>query len=228
MLEAKVLERVPSAQYKIYRRSNLIDLSEFTPMRPAPFASRYVMWAGILPGYEQTVQFIIRAYAIALTDNPEVSLVLCGEAPADCKQRLLALALDLGIPEDKVRFTGFISREKLLAYYQNATALLIPLEDDDRSKARFPFKLGEYLAAARPVVTSAVGDIPNYLTTGKDAFLCPPEDQRAFAAAISRLLASPSLAEDIGRAGYEVARNEFDYRGLGVKFMTYLINLSRQ
>jgi glycosyltransferase involved in cell wall biosynthesis len=224
-LEERVLKLDPSAPRKLYRRTNLIDPSEFETVRPAPCAGSYLLWAGTLPAYEESVAFIIRAYADVLRRHPEVDLMLCGGASEDCKQRLLSLAATLGIHEGKVRFTGFILRDQLLAYYQNAAVLLIPLEDDERSRARFPFKLGEYLSAARPVVTSAVGDVPLYLTDGQSGMLCPAEDQEAFANAILRLLDDPESAERIGQAGFGVARREFDYRTTGSKFIGYLRSL---
>src|SRR2546429_2660527 len=35
---------------------------------------------------------------------------------------------------------------------RDATALLLPLWDDDRSRTRMPNKLGEYLASGKPVI----------------------------------------------------------------------------
>ena len=57
-----------------------------------------------------------------------------------------------------------------------AHGLLIPLFDDVRSTARFPTKIGEYLASGRPIVTTAVGEMPRYFEDGVTAFISAPDD----------------------------------------------------
>jgi len=54
------------------------------------------------------------------------------------------------------------------------------LFDDERSIARFPTKIGEYLAAARPVVTSSIGEVARYLEDATTAYLAAPGDAPAF------------------------------------------------
>ena len=105
----------------------------------------------------------------------------------------------------RVDLVGYLSREELLELYDRAYALPIPLFDDLRSRARFPTKIGEYLAAARPVVTNAVGEIPRYFTDGEDAVVCPPGDPVAFGDAVAGLLSDPARAARIGERGRRVA-----------------------
>ena len=114
----------------------------------------------------------------------------------------------------RVDLVGYLSRAELLALYERAHALLIPLFDDQRSRARFPTKIGEYLAAARPVVTNSVGEIPRYFTDGVDAIVCPPGDPVAFGRAIADLLSDPARAALIGRRGRRVAETRFHYAAL--------------
>ena len=60
-------------------------------------------------------------------------------------------------------------------------ALLIPLSNSEKDKARFPTKIAEYLASARPVVSSNIGEFANYATNNKNAVLCEPDDIAGFA-----------------------------------------------
>ena len=46
--------------------------------------------------------------------------------------------------------------------YKNATAHLIPLSNSIQDTARFPNKISEYLASAKPIITTDVGEIKHY------------------------------------------------------------------
>jgi glycosyltransferase involved in cell wall biosynthesis len=222
LLEKKVLERDPTAISKIYYCSTLIDQSEFGKLGRVPKSGPYVLWAGALPAYESTVRFIIEAFSFLVEPFPELTLVICGMIRPQIETRLIHFASSTGVPKERIHFAGFLDREDLISYYAGAAALLSPLENDERSKARFPFKLGEYLSSRRPVVTSLVGDIPEYLTDRRDAMLCQPEVPIDFANAIKYLLDSPAEAARIGNAGYEVARIAFDFRNAGAPLAAFL------
>ena len=48
--------------------------------------------------------------------------------------------------------------------------LVLARPDNIQAKGGFPTKLGEYLATGNPVVVTKVGEIPNYLIDGVNAF----------------------------------------------------------
>ena len=72
----------------------------------------------------------------------------------------------------------------------------------------------EAMAAARPVVASRVGGIPEALRDGVDGILVPPADPAALARAILRLARDPELGARLGAAGRDRARGEFGLAGL--------------
>jgi glycosyltransferase involved in cell wall biosynthesis len=67
----------------------------------------------------------------------------------------------------------------------------------------------EAMARRRPVVASAVGGIPEVITSGFDGLLVPPEDPAALADAIVALLRDPALHDRIGEAGYRTVAERF-------------------
>ena len=72
----------------------------------------------------------------------------------------------------------------------------------------------EAMAAARPVVASRVGGVPEVLRDGIDGLLVPPGDPHALAQAILRLARDPDLAARLGAAGRARACSEFGIDGL--------------
>jgi glycosyltransferase involved in cell wall biosynthesis len=60
-----------------------------------------------------------------------------------------------------------------------------------------------------PVVATAVGGIPEVITSGVDGLLVEPSDPGALGAAVARLLVDASLRRRIGEAGYRTVAERF-------------------
>jgi glycosyltransferase involved in cell wall biosynthesis len=187
----------------------LVDVDEQPPTE-YPSGAPLVVFAGS-PEFTMTIEFIFAAMDEVWRTHPECRLAISGAGAgyeASGWQHVESRRPGLA---GRVDVLGFLDRAELLALYGRAHALLIPLFDDAGSKSRFPTKIGEYLAAARPVVTSAVGEIPRFFTDGVDALVCPPDDPVAFGRAIAGLLADPDRAALIGRRGRALAERRFHY-----------------
>ena len=166
-----------------------------------------VVFAGS-PVYDQTIRFILDAMNQVWRSVPECRLIITGANPGDPAARWLFLE---GLRDPRVRVAGYVSRKELMGLYREARALLIPLFEDVRSTARFPTKIGEYLASARPVVTTAVGEIPRYFEDGVNAIVCRPGDTSDYAERVVAILEDPGLAASIGCEGRRLAATRFHY-----------------
>ena len=100
------------------------------------------------------------------------------------------------------------------------------MPDTEASRARFPSKLSDYLMAGRPVVSSCVGEVAEYLRDGESALLSAPDDARAFADKMRRALDDPHR-ETIAQRGQAVARESFDYRVQGRRLEQFLSAVAR-
>jgi glycosyltransferase involved in cell wall biosynthesis len=68
----------------------------------------------------------------------------------------------------------------------------------------------EYMEAARPVVATRVGGVPDLIDDGIQGLLVGPQDPAAFADAVAQLLRDPDRARQMGERGRERRRTEFD------------------
>jgi len=191
----------------------LVDVDEQKP-GDYPTGEPLVVFAGS-PDYRATIRFIFTAMQEVWGTHPECRVAVTGTAPGDPRADWLHAEVRQAGLSARVDLVGYLSRPELLDLYARAHALLIPLFDDQTSRARFPTKIGEYLAAARPVVTNSVGEIPRYFTDGVDAIVCPPNDPVAYGRAIADLLSDPARAALIGRRGRRVAETRFHYAPYG-------------
>jgi len=70
----------------------------------------------------------------------------------------------------------------------------------------------EGMAAARPVVVTAVGGMPEFVRDGVDGYVVPPGDEAALADRLLYLLTHPVHAQRMGSAGRERAQRRFHLR----------------
>jgi glycosyltransferase involved in cell wall biosynthesis len=75
-----------------------------------------------------------------------------------------------------------------------------------------PTKLYEYMAVGRPIVASDLGQIAEVLTDGESALLVPPDDPRALAGAIVRLVDDSCLRLRLGNAARAAAEARHTWR----------------
>jgi glycosyltransferase involved in cell wall biosynthesis len=177
------------------------------------------------PGYLNLMLMVLRSYNIVRQAGHQCDLVFVGlDQHRSEVEILLAEAKRQGCAEG-IRIPGYVSWDELKRLYSKAAALLIPLPDDERSRSRFPTKIGEYLSSARPVITTAVGDIGRYLQDGHNAFVARPGDIRALAERIQFVLENAEIATKVGVRGRETAKESFGFRGHGRRLLNFIETL---
>jgi glycosyltransferase involved in cell wall biosynthesis len=86
---------------------------------------------------------------------------------------------------------------------------------------------GEYLAAARPVVTTHVGEIDRYPNNRETAYVSVPGDAVAYAESIVEIL-DHTVAAAVGRAGRRLAEERFHYSLHGASLRAFVESLTKQ
>ena len=102
-----------------------------------------------------------------------------------------------------VRFLGAIAAEQLVEHYNLADVFVLPGRDQRGDVEGFGITLLEAAACERPVIAGRAGGMVDAVADGETGLLVDPGDERALAAGMRRLLASPELAPPAGpgRAG---------------------------
>jgi glycosyltransferase involved in cell wall biosynthesis len=134
--------------------------------------------------------FLNAAVAVRAANRETVFLVIGdGERRPD----LEALTCQLGLT-DVVRFLGW--RRDLPRVYADLDVVALSSHNEGS-----PVSLIEALAAARAVVATAVGGVPEVVVDGETGLTIPSAQPARLADAIVRLLHDPPLAARLGAAG---------------------------
>jgi len=165
------------------------------------FVGRVRPWHG--------VDLLVDAVAELAAQDRTVRLAVVGAA-GDAGSELAARARQRGIP-DRVMILDAVAPDAvpyLLKSMDVCVAPYPPLEQFYFS----PLKAFEYMAAGRPIVASAIGQLNDVLEHDKTALLVPPGDVAALAQAIGRLRDDTTLAARLGAAAHAAAAQRHSWR----------------
>jgi glycosyltransferase involved in cell wall biosynthesis len=183
---------------------------------------KYIAYCGTLGGNKDGVYDLIKAFSIVSNEFNDYFLYIIGESKnKEELNSLKNLAKELKI-EDKVIFTGKVSRNNMPSLLDKSTLLALARPKSIQAEGGFPTKLGEYLATGNPVVVTKVGEIPDYLTDGIHAYLANPDDPEDFAIKMKMALNDPKGAEKIGKKGKELVYSVFNYNEQGKNIISFI------
>ena len=155
---------------------NGVDLSRFAgPVPPSSSRAEFGIPSGApLVGViarleaEKGHRFLLEAWPAILASSPDAWLLIVGEGSEADALRAQAASLPRG-SGDRVVFTG--RREDISSLTAELCVAVLPSLREAQG-----ITILEAMARRRPVVASAVGGIPEVITSGVDGLLVPPED----------------------------------------------------
>lgn len=163
--------------------------ADFRARYGLPVERRYLLYVGS-EDPRKNVPTLLRALALVRRECPDMTLLKVG-APgfAGERARHLALARELGLG-DAVRWFDDVPEDDLPLFYNAAAMVVFP-----SSYEGFGFPVLEALACGTPVVALRASSVPEL--AGEAATLVDALDPAAFAVAISREPASPSVSGEL-------------------------------
>jgi len=143
---------------------------------------------------------LLEAFArLRKTFRPVVHLLIVGEGGerTALEQQRSRLGLD-----GQVTFVGL--KSDVRPYYALADVFVLPSHSEGS-----PNVLLEAMAAGCASVATAVGGVPETVTHEESAWLVPPRDPGAMAAALERLLSDAPLRKGLGERAKQIAESQF-------------------
>ncbi len=219
--------RVPAARAVLV--PNGVNVERITPRRPGrrspdhltvAFVGTLKPWHGV-PG-------LLYGVALANDQTPDPArrwrALVIGDGPG--REDLGRLAAAVGV---ETVFTGAVPPDTVPGLLNDADAAAAPYPPDVVGQDDYfsPLKVYEYMAAALPIIASAVGQIPHILDDGRTGILVPPGEPAVLAKALIRLGEDPALRERLGSAARVDAETRFSWDGVLARITASLPPLRR-
>jgi glycosyltransferase involved in cell wall biosynthesis len=213
-----------------YLFANAVDTARFQPAAAppgtgaAPTATERlnIVFVGSLKPWHG-LPILLDAFARLAALFPQARLWIVGTGPERPSLGRQAAALGLG---SRICFKGALPHEQVPALLSQADIAVAPYPELDRFYFS-PLKLGEYLAAGLPVVTTQLGDLAALVQPEESTLLVPPGDPAAFAAALIRLAQDRPLRLRLGAAGRQIAERHLSLTSSLERLEGLLISLTR-
>ncbi len=170
----------------------------YVPLVPRLSAAKWLDCQGkeesgtaLFPGKAQPrkgLEYLVRSQPLVTERVPHAKFLLA--AHGEDLERCRALIAD------ESRFevhAGFQTSAEMAGYFQKSSIVVLPYLSASTSGM-----LTTAYVFGKPVVTTRVGALPEYVEEGETGLLVPPADERALAEAIIRLLTDDELRHRMG------------------------------
>jgi glycosyltransferase involved in cell wall biosynthesis len=151
---------------------------------------------------EKNLVRLIEAFSAIAADWPRdgLHLLIVGDGP---ERQHLEDATRRSSYAGQIRFAGATTQAELWYRQMDVFALSSDTE-------QMPFSVLEAMAAGRPIVSPAVGDVAELVSPENAPFIKNAQDEAAYRAALSTILRDPRLRHTLGEANRRKAVAEFD------------------
>lgn len=160
---------------------------------------------GYVANFHPDETLLLDALKIIFEQRPHVSLIVAGHDFYGGQEALASRGI-----HNRIRHFGRIPFSRIGSFLGAADLLLVPMTDTPYNRSRWPNKIGDYLAAGRPQVACAVGDVKPLLQKHFVGLGCAP-DKNAFARAIIELIDNGQKRAEMGRNARTVAEAHFNW-----------------
>jgi colanic acid/amylovoran biosynthesis glycosyltransferase len=178
-----------------------VDTDDFAPQARRPAGTPQILTIGRVDPMKGKV-VLLHALALLAEGGPRPGLIFVGDGPS--RATAVAVAEQLGL-SDRVTFVGAVAGDRIRDYYAACDVFCLPSFAEG-----VPIVLMEAMAMEIPVVTTAIGGIPELVEDAVSGFLVRPGRADELADRLARLLRDPELRSALGRAGRRRVESEYN------------------
>jgi glycosyltransferase involved in cell wall biosynthesis len=219
---------IPGEKIVVVR--NGADLDSLSPgPRPAALEQRLGAQGKFIAAYVGTVgmahglQSVLDCAAIVGAQTNDILFILVGAGAELEALRENAQARDL----KNVLFVGPVSKQDVVEYWRLCDVALVLLRDSPTFQHVIPSKIFEAWAVGKPVILGVAGESAQMVRDAQGGLVVQPEDSKALAHAVLRLLRNPTFANELGAAGRAAIVRDFDRDILARRMLTALEIVAR-
>jgi glycosyltransferase involved in cell wall biosynthesis len=159
--------------------------------------------------------YLLEALGLLASRHPNLHVAIAGRGEREGELRARAKALDLG---DRFHLLGL--RADIGNVLAGADVFVLPSLSEG-----VPLALLEAMLAARPIIATAVGEVPTVLEGGRRGVLVAPGDAEALARALEDLALDPVRASRLSAAAAQRATEEYSFERMIERYVALYTTL---
>ncbi|MFH1519729.1 MAG: glycosyltransferase [Candidatus Omnitrophota bacterium] len=199
----------------VYYIPTAVDTNKFKPS-PRKGRNDFVFsWHGSVNRIELIayIKFIIECFLTLYLKYSFIKLFIAADGIFE--RKLSELVRSYNCPN--LIYKGWINYNHIPVYLDNVDCGLVPLLDRTRfNLSKSPVKLFEYMAKAKPVVASCLGEASYIIENGYNGFLASSEIE--FISSMEQLIKNPVLSKNVGIAARKTIEERYSLAILGEQF----------
>ena len=168
------------------------------------------------------VMDLINAFNIIEKKFPDTKLVLVGKGIFASFEECMSLIKN----NPKISYLGYVSEGRMFHELSNADLCCITRIDSEYANSGFPFKLAEYLSFGKPILSTAVSDIPSIFTDKKNILLAEPGNPESISHVMEYAIKNQDEIIQIGENGKKICNSLFSIENIGEKLSDFVLQLS--
>ncbi len=153
--------------------------------------------------------------ALEKLSEPDIKLVIVGGSPYDDYDQQLMAKWGQWI----IQLPKF-SYERMPEVVSAAHVVVVPQRDVPAAQAQFPLKLTDGMAMAKPILATAVGDIPEIL--GETGYVVPPRHVEKMAETIALIFQNYDHALHQGQLARQRCVDDYSIKAMSANLSTLL------
>lgn len=215
VLPSRGLERLARSVWRLPRIvyiPNGIDCTRFSPAPTRNESETQALVVGSLATLrkEKNIPRLIAMFCALAEKWPKgaLQLLIVGDGPEMQNLQQITQASPYA---GQIRLVGGTKEPE--AWYPRMDIFALSSDTE-----QMPFSVLEAMATALPIVSTAVGDIPDLLSPINAQFVVAPQDESAFRTALASLLGDATLRRTLGEANRLKALAEFDERVMAARY----------
>lgn len=174
-----------------------------------------VLFFGRIQDYKG-LDYLIKAEPLITSIVPDAKIVIAGSGDFKKYAKMI---------NNKNHFdihNRFIPDEEVATFFQNASVVVLPYIDGSQTGI-IPIAY----SFSKPVVVTNVGSIPEVVDDGSTGYVVPPNNPKALADAIVRLLKDDELRTKMGKNAFKKAKNELSWDNIARKTISIYENIRK-
>lgn len=203
-----------------------VDTQFFKPIPACPSDKRIIIsWIGTLhkAEYIENIEFALSCFNILRKQYAHIYFEIVGEG---IHREALLQAINR-YNDANIIFKGWINPDNMPAYLAGIHIGVLPVVSDNKfNNAKSPTKLFEYMAMAKPTVSSQIGENVHIIRDGDNGFLAKTSGE--FTQKIQRLIEDGNLRQQIGAMARQAVETDYSLSVIGRRLYAALKELGHE